>query len=110
MSSYKIVTSLSANTYKNIDAHGAGKSKNNTILMGSYVGLTGQTNGMWQEVTAFGTTGWIKCSDIGDEPGLKVLKTRAFLCFTTTRFIVNQQAKLSYGVGVRRNFMQTEEN
>ncbi|AMR29942.1 hypothetical protein A0256_00185 [Mucilaginibacter sp. PAMC 26640] len=72
MTIYKIVTSLSANTYKNIDAHGAGKSKNNTILMGSYVALTGQTNGLWREVTAFGTTGWIKSSDIGDEPGLKI--------------------------------------
>ena len=72
MSTYKIVTSLWANTYKSVDAHGAGKSKNNTILMGSYVLLTGQTNGVWQEVKAFGVTGWVNNADIGDEPGLKV--------------------------------------
>jgi competence protein ComEC len=72
MSNYKIVTSLYASTFKSVDASGAGKSKNNTILMGSYVLLTGSTDRNWQEVKAFGTTGWINSADIGDEPGLKV--------------------------------------
>lgn len=72
MSHYKIVTSLFANTFKSVDHNGNGKSKNNTILMGSYVLLTGNARGDWQEVTAFSTTGWIRNSDIGDEPGMKV--------------------------------------
>lgn len=72
MPEYKIVTSLYASTFKTINAEGIGKGKNNTILMGSYVLLTGASNGVWQEMTAFGIRGWINSSDIGDEPGLKI--------------------------------------
>lgn len=72
MAVYKIVTSLYASTYKSVDEQGTGSGKNNTILMGSFVKLTGETNGNWVEIVAFSIQGWIKLEDIGDEPGLKV--------------------------------------
>ncbi|KAA6439256.1 hypothetical protein FEM33_13350 [Dyadobacter flavalbus] len=72
MAVYKIVTSLYAFTYKSIDEHGSGIDKNNTILMGSFVRLTGEEADGWVEVIAFSIQGWIKKEDIGDEPGLKV--------------------------------------
>jgi competence protein ComEC len=68
---YKIVTSLYAETFKTIDQSGKGKSKNNTILMGSYVKLIGEQSGDWEKVTAFGIDGWIANSAIGDSPGFK---------------------------------------
>jgi beta-lactamase superfamily II metal-dependent hydrolase len=68
---YKIVTSLYAQTYKSIGANGKGKSSNNTLLMGSFVKLADETQGNWEKVTAFGKEGWIAKSDIGDSPALK---------------------------------------
>ena len=69
---YKIVTSLSTRTYKKIASNGAGKSPNNTILMGSYVRLLNEDSGNYTKVTAFGTEGWVKKEDLGDSPGLKI--------------------------------------
>ena len=63
---YKIVTSLYAETFKSIDDKGIGKYKNNTILMGSYVKLLGVEKGDWEKITAFSIEGWIAKSDIGD--------------------------------------------
>jgi competence protein ComEC len=68
---YKIVTSLYAETFKSIDDKGVGKYKNNTILMGSYVKLLGVEKGDWEKITAFSIEGWIAKSDIGDSPGFK---------------------------------------
>ena len=68
---YKIVTSLYANTYKNIGQDGTGKFKNNTILMGSYVRILNESKDQWQKVFAFGIEGWIEKINLGDSPGFK---------------------------------------
>ncbi len=68
---YKVVTSLYTHTFKSIDVNGKGKTKNNTILMGSFVKMLGEENGIWQKVLAFGKKGWIEESAIGDSPALK---------------------------------------
>jgi competence protein ComEC len=68
---YKVVTSLYAFTYKRLDEHGVGKSKNNTILMGSFVKLLDEIQGNWQKIMAFGTEGWIENINLGDSPSLK---------------------------------------
>ncbi|MFA5404268.1 MAG: MBL fold metallo-hydrolase, partial [Ignavibacteria bacterium] len=68
---YKVVISTYADTFKNIDQDGKGKSRNNTILMGSYVKLLDEENGDWQKVSAFSIEGWIKKSVLGDSPGYK---------------------------------------
>lgn len=68
---YKVVCALYAYTFKEITATGKGKTKNNTILMGSYVKLLGQQNGEWEKILAFGIEGWIKSGDLGDSPGFK---------------------------------------
>lgn len=69
---YKVVTSLFAKTFAKINDKGEGKSANNTILMGSYVMLLDEENGIWQKVKAFGTEGWIEKSQLGDSPDLKI--------------------------------------
>lgn len=69
--SYKVVTSLYAETFKTIHEDGKGKSKNNTILMGSYVKIIDEENGIWQKVFAFGKEGWILKSQLGDSPDFK---------------------------------------
>jgi competence protein ComEC len=71
MEIYKVVTSLYANTYKNIGSDGTGKNKNNTILMGSYVRILDEVNDLWQKVVAFGIEGWIEKINLGDSPGFK---------------------------------------
>ncbi|WP_231491660.1 ComEC/Rec2 family competence protein [Pedobacter sp. Leaf170] len=71
MSVYKIVTSLTANTYKTVPT-ASKKGGNNTLLMGSYVKLLGQSQNNFSLVSAFGIDGWIDNADIGDEPGLKI--------------------------------------
>lgn len=68
---YKVVTSNFADTFKTISDKGEGKSKNNTILMGSYVKLLGDENGEWEKVSAFSIDGWIKKNNLGDSPGFK---------------------------------------
>ncbi len=68
---YKVVTSLYADTYKTVDADGKGKTKNNTVLMGSYVKELANTNGNWQQISAFGITGWIDKTCLGKAPGFK---------------------------------------
>jgi competence protein ComEC len=69
--SYKVVTSLFADTFKTIDSKGKGKSKNNTVLMGSYVKLLDEATDNWQKVSAFKIDGWIEKSKLGDSPGYK---------------------------------------
>jgi competence protein ComEC len=71
MENYKIVTSLYADTYKNITSNGTVKSKNNSILMGSYVRILDEANDLWQKVVAFGIEGWIEKINLGDSPGFK---------------------------------------
>lgn len=71
MENYQVVTSLYAETYKSIDQAGKGKSKNNTILMGSYVKVLPDINGTWQKVNAFGIDGWIDKTCLGISPGFK---------------------------------------
>lgn len=71
MPNYKVVTDLYAEMFKQVTANGKGKSKNNTILMGSYVKLTGNQNGIWEEVEAFGTKGWINGNKLGNSPDFK---------------------------------------
>lgn len=68
---YKVVTSLYAETFGRIDANGKGKSKNNTILMGSYVKILNEVNGNWQKVQAFSIEGWIDKNALGDSPDFK---------------------------------------
>src|SRR4028119_1440970 len=69
---YKVVTSLYASTFKTINDEGIGKSKNNTILLGSFVTLIDEETGEWQKVKAFGIEGWIEKKHLGDSPGLKI--------------------------------------
>lgn len=69
---YKVVTSLYAFTYKRIADNGTPKSKNNTILMGSFVKVLDDTIGNWQKVVAFGTEGWMDKASLGDSAALKV--------------------------------------
>jgi competence protein ComEC len=69
---YKVVTSLYASTFKTINDEGIGKSKNNTILLGSFVKLIDEETGEWQKVKAFGIEGWIEKTHLGDSPGLKI--------------------------------------
>ncbi|WP_435356153.1 hypothetical protein [Emticicia sp. SJ17W-69] len=68
---YKVVTSLYAETFGRIDENGKGKSKNNTILMGSYVKMLNEENGNWQKVQAFSIEGWIDKNSLGDSPDFK---------------------------------------
>ena len=70
-SQYKVVTSLYAPTFKSVDDNGKGKSKNNTILMGSYVKLLDEATDTWQKVVAFSIEGWIEKKNLGDSPGFK---------------------------------------
>ncbi|HTF27698.1 MAG TPA: hypothetical protein VK625_02580 [Flavitalea sp.] len=72
MATYKVVVSTYASTYASIDANGKGKTKNNTILMGSFVRMLGQSEGDWTKVSAFDIDGWIKKADLGVSAGLKV--------------------------------------
>ena len=71
MSTYKIVTRLYADTYKSVGQNGKGKSKNNTLLMGSFVKILEGENGDWQQIFAFGKEGWIEKNALGDSPSLK---------------------------------------
>lgn len=68
---YKVITSLYASTYKTIGADGKGKSKNNTILMGSFVKILEESTDVWQKVFAFGIEGWIEKVHLGDSPDFK---------------------------------------
>ncbi|MBF4494140.1 hypothetical protein IR010_16445 [Flavobacterium sp. MR2016-29] len=68
---YKVVTSLYADVYKNIGTDGKPKSKNNTILMGSFVKILPEENANWQKVYAFSKEGWIDKTCIGLSPSLK---------------------------------------
>jgi beta-lactamase superfamily II metal-dependent hydrolase len=68
---YKIVTSSYAETFKSIENSGKGKSKNNTILMGSYVKILDEELSNWQKIEAFGIQGWIKKDNLGDSPDFK---------------------------------------
>lgn len=68
---YKAITTLTAESFREIGSNGKGKFKNNTILMGSFVKLLGETNGNWEKVIAFGIEGWIAKESLGDSPGLK---------------------------------------
>lgn len=69
--SYKVVTSLYAEVYKSIDTSGKGKSKIDTILMGSYVKIVSEESGNWQKIAAFGKEGWILKNQLGDSPDFK---------------------------------------
>lgn len=71
MAEYKAVTAVYAKTYKSVGTNNKGKSANNTILMGSWVEILGETKGEWQKVKAFGKEGWIEMQNLGDSPGLK---------------------------------------
>ena len=68
---YKVITSLYASTYKTIGADGKGKSKNNTILMGSFVKILEESSTIWQKVFAFSIEGWIEKIHLGDSPDFK---------------------------------------
>jgi len=68
---YKVVCALFAYTFKEIDANGVGKKKNNTILMGSYVKILDDVNGKWQKIIAFSIEGWIEKQQLGDSPDFK---------------------------------------
>lgn len=68
---YKVVCAVYAETFKNLSPEGKGKTKNNTILMGSYVRLLEETQPGWQKVAAFGIEGWIEERHLGDSPGFK---------------------------------------
>lgn len=68
---YKVITSLYASTYKTIGANGKGRSKNNTILMGSFVKILDESTDIWQKVSAFGIEGWIEKNHLGDSPDFK---------------------------------------
>ena len=56
---YKVVTTLYDYVYKNIGTDGNPKSKNNTILMGSFVKVLPEENGNWQKFFACSKEGWI---------------------------------------------------
>jgi competence protein ComEC len=71
MASYKVVTSLYAHVFKSVSPDGKGKSKNNTILMGSFVKILDEDNANWQKIVAFGKEGWIEKTTLGDSPALK---------------------------------------
>jgi len=68
---YKVITSLYASTYKSIGTDGKGKSKNNTILMGSFVKILNESTDIWQKVFAFSIEGWIEKLHLGDSPDFK---------------------------------------
>lgn len=68
---YKVVNSLYASTYKEVSESGKGLSKNNTILMGSFVTLLDEVKDKWQKVSAFGIEGWIEKAKLGDNCGFK---------------------------------------
>ena len=68
---YKVVTALYAYVYKSIGADGKPKSKNNTILMGSFVKVLPEENGNWQKIYAFSKEGWMDKNCIGLSPSLK---------------------------------------
>ncbi len=70
-STYKVVNSLYASTYTKIDNKNEGDSKNNTILMGSYVEVLTEQTDKWIMVKAFGIKGWIEKSKLGDTCGMK---------------------------------------
>ncbi len=70
MANYKVVTRLYAHVYKRI-VNDEGKSKNNTILMGSFVKILDEENGIWQKIVAFGKEGWIEKNALGTSPALK---------------------------------------
>lgn len=67
---FKVINSLYAESFKGIE-NNEGKTKNNTILMGSYVKVLPETDGKWQHIEAFGKKGWIDKDSMGGIPGLK---------------------------------------
>lgn len=69
-STYKVVTSLYAETYATLK-NGKPQNKNNTILMGSFVKILPEIQGDWQKIYAFGKEGWINKNNLGDSPGFK---------------------------------------
>lgn len=68
---YKVVTDLYTNCYNSIGSNGKGKSKNNTILMGSFVKILDEETEDWQRIMAFSKKGWVEKKAIGDSPALK---------------------------------------
>ncbi|MCQ4139973.1 MBL fold metallo-hydrolase [Chryseobacterium sp. EO14] len=67
---YKVVTSVYAEIFKSV-SDDVGKSKNNTVLMGSYVKILDEETENWQKVIAFGKEGWIRKDKLGDSPDFK---------------------------------------
>lgn len=68
---YKVVTSLYADTFKKITTDGIGKTKVNTLLMGSFVTLLDKEENGWQKIKAFSQECWIKNENLGNSPALK---------------------------------------
>lgn len=68
---YKYCLSNEAKVYKNLPVAGVRKIQIDSILLGSYIKVTGE-NGDWYQTEAFGKTGWMSKADLGDESALKV--------------------------------------
>lgn len=68
---YKVVTTLYTHVYKSIGTDGKPKSKNNTLLMGSFVKVLPEENGNWQKIYAFSKESWVDKTCIGLSPSLK---------------------------------------
>lgn len=70
-SKYKYAKEHRTPIYKSIDEQGQGKTKVNTLLMGTYMSIVKEENG-WYQVKTAGEDGWVKKEHTSDDMGLKM--------------------------------------